>query len=96
MREEIIATPRSPPQSPLVLHLRPAEITKPKRKAEGEAKEEKAQGKCEPNRGWAFFPANVVLSKKAPCRKWRYKVKHVYFGFYFYLHLFFVAFIPGP
>ena len=45
MREEIIATPRSPPQSPLVLHLRPAEITKPKRKAEGEAKEEKAQGK---------------------------------------------------
>ena len=72
--------------APLVLHLSPAEITKPKRKAEGEAKEEKAQGKCEPNRGWAFFPANVVLSKKEPCRKWRYKVKHVYLGFYFYLH----------
>ena len=89
MREEAIATPRLPPQSPLVLHLSPAEVTKPKRKAEGEAKEEEAQGRCEPNRGWAFFPTIVVLSKKAPCRKWRYKVNHVYFGFYFYLHLFF-------
>ena len=72
MREEAIATPRLPPQSPLVLlHLSPAEVTKPKRKAEGEAKEEEAQGRCEPNRGWAFFPTIVVLSKKAPCRKWR-------------------------
>lgn len=58
MREEAIATLRPPLWLPLMLHPTPSETTKPKRKAEGEATEEKVQGKDEPHRGWASFHAS--------------------------------------